>query len=187
MNYMIRHGRRIEIETIDTGAPAKTNRPAKGEPFAKMPLRWAKRAAEATGSPAVLVCARLVHLAWEAKGKSFTMANKWLEERGVSRKVKYRMLRNLEAAGLIMVERQPRKSPRITLVSPYAELVVSALTATNLIPGPPVLGQPPLAQTVPQRAMYCPPAGHALSPNGPCSGPKLGPYVPFLTFLSSLK
>ncbi len=47
---------------------------------------------------------------------TFTMANGWLEERGVSREIKRRALRDLEAAGLITVERSNRRSPRVTLV-----------------------------------------------------------------------
>ena len=43
----------------------------------------------------------------------------WIEETarlGVSRDVKRRVLRDLERARVIMVERPPRKTPRVTLV-----------------------------------------------------------------------
>ena len=45
------------------------------------------------------------------------MPNGWLEERGVSRKAKSRVLRDLEAAGLITVERPNRQSPIVTIVA----------------------------------------------------------------------
>jgi DNA-binding transcriptional ArsR family regulator len=44
------------------------------------------------------------------------MPNGWLEERGVSRKAKSQVLRDLEAAGLVTVERRDRKSPRVTIL-----------------------------------------------------------------------
>ena len=39
-----------------------------------------------------------------------------LDKLGVSRKVKHRVLRNLERAKLISVERPPNKNPIVTLV-----------------------------------------------------------------------
>jgi hypothetical protein len=52
---------------------------------------------------------------WKARSLTFSLPNGQLAARGASRKAKYRVLRELEAAGLITVERQPRKSPRVTL------------------------------------------------------------------------
>ena len=44
------------------------------------------------------------------------LPNAWLKQHGVGREVKRRALRDLEAAGLITVERTDRKSPLVTLV-----------------------------------------------------------------------
>jgi hypothetical protein len=119
MSYVIRHGRRIEIETQpdppEVAAKLQKQKKRKQEAFAMVPLWWAGRAAKATKAPEVLVCVELWHRAWKAKGQSFTMPNGGLAEHGITRKVKSRILRSLEVGGEITVERQPRKTPKITL------------------------------------------------------------------------
>jgi hypothetical protein len=109
--YVIRHGRRIEVETLDTGVAAKPKRQAKGEPFVVVPLRWARLAVKDGGLMEFFICADLLHRAWKAKGKSFVMPN----TKCVSPKVKYRVLRALAAAKLITVEWRHGKSPLITM------------------------------------------------------------------------
>jgi hypothetical protein len=84
--------------------------------FVKVPLWWAVAAAEATRTPAALVYIHLLHASWKARSATFPLPNGWLEQHGVGRKTKSRVLRDLEAAGLITVERSSRKSPRVTLV-----------------------------------------------------------------------
>ena len=61
------------------------------------------------------MCVYLIYLARMAEGQPFAMANVWLEAQGVSRKTKYRVLRQLEAAELITIKRGQRRSPLITL------------------------------------------------------------------------
>jgi len=87
----------------------------KKDAFVKLPLWWAVAAAEATRTPAALVYIHLLHASWKARSATFPLPNGWLEQHGVGRKTK-RVLRDLEAAGLITVERSSRKSPRVTLV-----------------------------------------------------------------------
>jgi hypothetical protein len=86
------------------------------EAFAMIPLLWATRAAKATRTPKAMVWVRLPYLAWRQRARTFPLPNKWLEDQGVSRHVKNRALCELEADGLIAVERRPRKSPRVTLL-----------------------------------------------------------------------
>jgi hypothetical protein len=83
--------------------------------FVKVPIWWAHAAADAVGAPGVLVCTRLLHLAWKAGYKTFTVPNDWLEERGVSRRTKARLLRRLERAKLIEIDWHPGKAFRITV------------------------------------------------------------------------
>ena len=59
----------------------------------------------------------LLHLAWKAKSNTFPLPNGLLQERGVSRLAKYRALRELEAARLIRVSRENRKTPVVTLLN----------------------------------------------------------------------
>ena len=100
---------------LEAAAPVKRKR--KIEPFVKVPLWWVHAAAEATGSPAVLVLIELLHLQWKTRRMSFPVPNARLKNLGVSREVKRRVLRDLQRAGLITVDQRTRKSPIVTLVS----------------------------------------------------------------------
>jgi len=86
------------------------------EPFVKVPLWWAAEAAKATKTPKALVWLRLLHMAWKANSPTFPLPNGKLESEGVSRFAKYRALRELEAAGLVVVERRHGKSPLVSIV-----------------------------------------------------------------------
>jgi hypothetical protein len=100
------------MRELEAMAPIKHTK--KTDKFAQIPLWWAARASEEGGLAEVLVCVDLVHRAWLAKGKSFPMPN----GKGVSPKIKYRVLRGLERAELIAVDWRPRKSPQITMAPP---------------------------------------------------------------------
>jgi hypothetical protein len=102
------------LAELEAAAPVKRK---KAESFARVPLWWAAEAAKVIKAPELLVCADLLYRAWKAKGQSFTMPNGWLEKKGVSRKAKCRVLRNLATGGLLVVEWRSRKSPHITLVA----------------------------------------------------------------------
>jgi hypothetical protein len=52
---------------------------------------------------------------WKTRSTTFPLANVRLKRVGVSRKIKARVLRDLERAGLIAVERRRGKTPTITL------------------------------------------------------------------------
>jgi hypothetical protein len=84
--------------------------------FVKVPIWWAEAAAKATKLPRMLVLVELLHRSWKAKSLTFPFPNGRLEQQGVGREAKRRVLRNLEAAGLITVERRHGKTPRVTLV-----------------------------------------------------------------------
>jgi hypothetical protein len=104
--------RRRELEAM---APAKRKR--KVEPFVKVPLWWIAAAARATRSPRTLVLVELLRASWKARSSTFPLANVRLAKLGVSREIKREVLRDLEGAGLIVVERLAGKSPVVTLIS----------------------------------------------------------------------
>ena len=58
----------------------------------------------------------LLHLAWAAHSKTFRVPNGRLSQMGVSPRVKLRVLRELERAGLIQVVWEVGKSPTVTLL-----------------------------------------------------------------------
>jgi hypothetical protein len=86
------------------------------DPFVQVPLWWGGAAKKATRTPGFMVCVELLYASWKAQSSTFTVSNKRLGKVGVSRDVKSRVLRDLEAAGLIKLERRPGCSPRVTLV-----------------------------------------------------------------------
>ena len=93
-------------------SPARRKKAA----FVQVPVWWAEAAARATRTPSFLVCVELLFRAWKTKSMTFALPNGRLAKNGVSREVKRRVLRDLEAAGLIVVDRRHGKTPRITLV-----------------------------------------------------------------------
>jgi hypothetical protein len=88
----------------------------KAEPFVKVPLWWIEETAKITKSPTTLVLIELLRLHWKTKSLTFPLPNGRLQRMGVSRKVKCKVLRELELAGFITVKRRPRKTPIVTLV-----------------------------------------------------------------------
>ena len=84
--------------------------------FVKVPLWFATEAAKATKTPKALVWIHLLHAAWKAKSPTFSLPNGKLKKAGVNRFMKYRALRELEAAGLITVERRHGKTVSVTVV-----------------------------------------------------------------------
>jgi hypothetical protein len=91
-------------------------RPRLIEPFTVVQLVWAAKAAEATNTQKAFVWLWLVQQAHKTKSNTITMSNEVLARYGVSGKVKRSALRQLEAAGLVTVERHLGKAPRVTLL-----------------------------------------------------------------------
>jgi DNA-binding MarR family transcriptional regulator len=71
--------------------------------------------AAVTKSPGVMVWIWLLYLAWDNGMRPVPLANVKLKRWGVNRETKRRVLDALEKAGLIVIERRPRKAPVVTL------------------------------------------------------------------------
>lgn len=89
----------------------------KKNPFVKLPWWFAIEAAKATKTPAALVWIELAYRAWKAGSLTVPLPNMRLVKMGVSREVKRRILRDLEVAKLIKVERRHHKAPLVTLIA----------------------------------------------------------------------
>src|SRR5262245_7681248 len=87
------------------------------ERFVKVPLWWIEMAAKAAHSPATIVLIELLYAHWKAKSSTFPLPNGRLKALGVSRKIKARVLRDLESGQVILVERPSHKAPIVTLVA----------------------------------------------------------------------
>jgi hypothetical protein len=114
VHYVVRHGKRIAVETIDTGINPKS-RVAGSWQFVKVPLAWVNRLAEIHASGSVYrVAMYLLYQAWRTRRTAVKLTNAGLTS--VSRPAKRAALCRLEAAGLIVVERRPDKSPIVTVL-----------------------------------------------------------------------
>jgi hypothetical protein len=102
--------RRAELEAA---APKKHK---KAKAFAIVELDMAANAFQAVNCPKAMVYLWLVHQARKTGKKTVAVPNGALAKYGVSRRVKHLALRQLERAGLITVERKPRKTLVVTLV-----------------------------------------------------------------------
>ena len=94
----------------------RPRKPKGADKFAKVPLWWAEQAAKATRTQKAMTWIWLLYLAWAGGRKTFRVPNARLADRGVSRWAKAHALRELEAAGLIRVDRDKGKAPTITLL-----------------------------------------------------------------------
>jgi hypothetical protein len=102
------------LAELHAAAPVKRKKTE--PPFVKVPLWWAAEAAKATDTVKVIVWIELLHRSWKTKRATVSLPNGKLEKAGVSRFVKYRVLRKLEAAGLITFEWRCGKNPLVTLI-----------------------------------------------------------------------
>jgi hypothetical protein len=109
-------GFRAAAEKAGAGTKPQRKPTKKAGPFAQVPLEWMAEATKASQSAAALVCVYLLYLSWKTRSATVSLPNGWLNQHGVSPKVKGRVLRDLEAACLIAVERPRRKSPLVTLI-----------------------------------------------------------------------
>jgi hypothetical protein len=55
---------------------------------------------------------------WAERRRTIVLGNQALADLGVDRKTKYRVLRRLERAGRISIERHSLRSPSVTLLVP---------------------------------------------------------------------
>jgi hypothetical protein len=102
------------LQELKAAAPVKRK---KADPFVKVPLWWAEAAAKATRTPKALVWIELLHTAWKAKSATFSFPSGKLRKGGANRHAKRRALEELEAAGLVTIERCRGKNPIVSLVA----------------------------------------------------------------------
>jgi DNA-binding MarR family transcriptional regulator len=84
--------------------------------FIKVPLDWAEQATKAISAPKAFVVLWLLYRAWKSGSPTVPLSNRQLEVRGVHRKTKHRALKELEAAGLIKLDRRRGRAPVVTLL-----------------------------------------------------------------------
>lgn len=114
--WVTAHGKQILVETLETTTRLKKNEVKCQEEFTRVPLQWAAEIAKRTETRRAMIWILLLHMAWKNRATTFSLSNMILARYGVSREMKRRMLKKLEAAGLIEVKRRHGRAPIVTLV-----------------------------------------------------------------------
>lgn len=81
-----------------------------------LPLNWLSSACKLRGKSPLTVALAILFEVGRRKSNQIVLTTAICERFGVNRKAKYRGLSALEAAGLILVNRRPRKNPIITVL-----------------------------------------------------------------------
>jgi hypothetical protein len=113
----------FDVETLRVDPASPKLRPKAARPqkkwrrhFIMFPWTWMDQL-KATDRPTTYRLALLlVYEHWRTKGRPIVLSNVVVEREGISSKSKWNALRELEDMGLVVIERQPRKAPRITLL-----------------------------------------------------------------------
>jgi hypothetical protein len=115
MEYVIRDGQRIEVETLAGPAVPKRRRAQK---HIGCPLEWLKRVLPLVKTKEQLAVALWLHRRRAVcRNALFTVPNKGLQEDlGLSRKVKYGALQRLEEAGAIALVRDDKHTLQVRLL-----------------------------------------------------------------------
>ena len=101
-----------DIPSRQVETPALRRRQARRQTeFITVPLSWALALAKTKRRATSMLALYVLHRAWRYKGEPVTLSNTALEEWGVSRNEKRHALAELEALGLISVDRTNRKAP----------------------------------------------------------------------------
>jgi len=98
---------------LQAAAPVKRK---KTEPFVKVPLGTAMKACTAMRCQGAAVWLWLVYRAWKTQSTTVAVPNGALTKLGINREAKRVALQRLEEAGLITVERLPKKTPTVTML-----------------------------------------------------------------------
>jgi hypothetical protein len=101
------------LAELQAKAPVKRK---KAKTFAKVFMDDAVHAFAVLNCQKAMVWVWLVHRAWKRQNPTITVPNGELAKLGVSRYTKRRALQQLEAVGLISIDRPSRKTPTVTLL-----------------------------------------------------------------------
>jgi hypothetical protein len=106
------------IAVMGRAAAAKQARaqPKRQRQFVMVPWSWVERLKEARHMAAYRLALFVLYQHWKT-GKPVRASNVALKAMGVSRRSKYRAIRELERLGLVRVEARPRRSPVITVAT----------------------------------------------------------------------
>ena len=115
VEHVIRDGRRIEVETLESRVVPKRRR---ADQHIGCRLEWLKRVLPLVNTKEQLAVAIWLHRRRAVcRNELFTVPNKGLQEDlGLNRRVKYGALQHLEAAGAIALIRDGKHTLKIRLL-----------------------------------------------------------------------
>jgi hypothetical protein len=105
-----------DIEKLKTNEVKRRPRQKRG--FVMMTLAWKNQLYKAHYACTFRVGIELHYLNYKSFYKPFVLTNVAAARIGIDRQAKHRALLELEALGLIAIERRSRKSPLITVLNP---------------------------------------------------------------------
>jgi hypothetical protein len=111
MNYVYRHGKRIAVDTLNTGTPTRTRKPFVVR-FVKLPDYWIQQL-QKSNSPGTF---KLAHsILKEVFRRQYVDGEILLstEVTKLSRKVRWRAVKELVKLGLIEIEQNGNRATRI--------------------------------------------------------------------------
>jgi hypothetical protein len=85
--------------------------------YIRVPCTWSDRLETATRIGTYRLALHLLYAAWRNGGRPIRLGNVALVKGSVTPRAKRLALKELEQMGLIKVERQPRKSPLVTVIT----------------------------------------------------------------------
>jgi hypothetical protein len=85
--------------------------------YVRVPWSWIDRLKTSTRVGTYRLALHLIYETWRNGGRPLRLANVALAGDGITPRAKRLALKELERMGLIKVERQPRKSPWVTVIA----------------------------------------------------------------------
>jgi hypothetical protein len=110
---LCRQGRPTQVRPAKRQQP---KRPMADYRFVRVPALWTEKLSKAKHAATFKLALHLLALEWENHDAPIKLSNGRLAAAGVSRRGKWRALRELESLGLILTERRSRKSPVVILL-----------------------------------------------------------------------
>lgn len=120
MNYVLRHGKRIEIETLNTGvspSPSRKRKPFKAQ-FVMVPLRWVEalqrsKSASAYQLALVILLEAFKLEAFKRKGSEITLSSTATK---MPRNTKTRAAKELADLGLIEIKQIGNQAIKVSII-----------------------------------------------------------------------
>jgi hypothetical protein len=111
MSYVHRHGKKIAVDIINTTTPIKERRPFAVR-FVKLPDYWIEQLQKSTNPGTLKLALRILKEAFKRQylGEELVLST---ESTRLSRKVRYRAVKELVQLGLIEIEQRGNRATRV--------------------------------------------------------------------------